>query len=263
MCQEHASLPFDLATGPLLRTQLIRLDPTDHVLQVTFHHAVADAWSLRVAAEELASLYIAFAANQPSPLPPPSIQYADFAAWQRQTLQGVALEDQLAYWKDKLAGVPVLSLPTDRPRPPIQSSQGALEFLSIDDKILEDLRRLSHEENATPFMAFLAAFTILLYRYSGQTDIAVGVPIANRHWTATEQLMGTLVNTLVLRTQLEPDLSFRGLLQRVREVALEAYANQDLPFEQLVGEIRPKRDLKSRAALPGDVRLHEYPHAHL
>lgn len=243
LCQADAMAPFDLAAGPLLRAILVRLGEHEHVLQVTMHHVIADAWALSVAARELSELYAAYASGQPSPLPEPTLQYADYAYWQRAWLQGPVLEAQLDYWRRQLADVPVLSLPTDRPRPAIQSSHGAQLSMPLNETLLDRLRTLGHAENATLFMTLLAAFDVLLQRYSGQSDVAVGVPIANRHWLDSEHLLGTLVNTLVLRTQISGQLTFRELLRQVRNDALKAYANQDLPFEQLVTALSSKRDL--------------------
>ncbi len=243
LCKAHAMEPFDLASGPLLRAHLFRYDAAEHIVLVTMHHAIADAWSIGVAAKELSSLYVSFALGEPSQLPQLAIQYADYAHWQRTWFQGSVLDAQRVYWKRQLSDVSVLSFPTDRPRPVVQTSQGAQSTLTLDDALLESLRTLSHKENATLFMTLLATFKVLLHRYSGQTDVVVGVPIANRHWLDSEPLLGTLVNTVVMRTSVDGELTFRELLTRVRKVALEAYANQDLPFERLVTAMAPRRDL--------------------
>jgi acyl carrier protein len=242
LIDEEACRPFDLSRGPLWRTILFRLGREEHILLLTMHHIICDAWSLGVVMRELAAIYDAFVAGNASPLPQPSLQYADFAYWQRQRLQGEAMALQLAYWRQQLADVPVLSLPTDRPRPAVQTYEGKVQSLVPEADLFSALNWLSQKENVSLFMTLLAAFQVLLYRYTGQTDIAVGVPVANRHWRASEELIGTLVNTLVLRVDLDGDLTFRRLLQRVREVALAAYAHQDLPFARLVAELRPQRD---------------------
>jgi amino acid adenylation domain-containing protein len=207
------------------------------------HHIVSDGWSMGVFLRELVVLYEAFYKGHPSPLEELPIQYADFAMWQREWLEEEELETQLAYWEGQLAGVPVLELPTDRPRPAAPSHQGAQQSLLLPKEFSESLKALSRQEKVTLFMTLLAAFEVLLYRYTGQEDIAVGTPIANRTRTEIEELIGFFVNTLALRTDLSGDPTFRELVARVREVTLEAYAHQDLPFEKLVEELRPERNL--------------------
>ena len=242
--EESARQRFDLTTGPLLRASLLRLGETEHVLLLTIHHIISDGWSVGVFVRELAALYEAYAAGCPSPLQELPIQYADFARWQRSWLQGERLEEQLSYWRAQLADVPpLLELPTDRPRPPVQSYRGAHETLLVSESLSRSLKELSHREGATLFMTLLAAFSTLLYRYSGQRDILVGTPIANRNRAETEGLIGFFVNTLIFRTRLSEQMTFRELLGQVREVALEAYAHQDLPFEKLVEELQPERSL--------------------
>ncbi|MBV9124651.1 MAG: amino acid adenylation domain-containing protein, partial [Planctomycetes bacterium] len=245
---EEAQRPFDLTRGPLERVTLLRLGDREHVLLLTLHHIVADGWSIGICLRELAALYTAFTSGRPSPLPELPIQYADFARWQRQWLQGDILDNQLAYWKERLAGVPALELPTDRPRPAVQTFRGATCSWMLSDKFSRRLQGLSRREGATLYMVLLAAFQALLHRYTGQDDIAVGSPIANRTRAETEGLIGFFVNTLVLRTDLSGNPSFRELLARVREAALGAFAHQDLPFERLVEELQPRRDL-SRSPL--------------
>ncbi|WP_346293410.1 amino acid adenylation domain-containing protein [Sphaerothrix gracilis] len=236
--------PFDLTTGPLLRLGLLRLSDTDHVIALTLHHSIADGWSIDVLLRELAALYTAFLTGSPAPLSPLPIQYADFAVWQRQQHQAARLEQQSAYWQQQLGGrLPVLQLPSDRPRPPKQSFRGAAQRFSLPPALTHQLKQLSQQENVTLFMLLLAAFKTLLWRYSGQDDVLVGSPIANRSRAELENLIGFFVNTLVLRTNLADNPSFRGLLQRVREVTLEAYAHQDLPFEQLVEKLTVERSL--------------------
>jgi len=242
--EESARQRFDLTTGPLLRADLLRLGEIEHVLLLTIHHIISDGWSVGVFVRELAALYQAYAAGRPSPLQELSIQYADFAGWQRSWLQGERLEEQLSYWRAQLADVPpLLELPTDRPRPPVQSYRGAHETLLLSESLSRSLKELSRREGATLFMTLLAAFATLLYRYSGQRDILVGTPIANRNRAETEGLIGFFVNTLIFRTRLSEQMTFRELLGQVREVALEAYAHQDLPFEKLVEELQPERSL--------------------
>ncbi len=244
LAAEDVQQPFDMAGGPLLRVTLFRLGVEDHVVLVVLHHIISDAWSLSLLWQEIASLYRSFLAQKPASLPDLPIQYADFAHWQRRSMSGDALEGQLAYWKQQLAGAPlVLDLPTDRPRPAIQTSRGAYQSFSLPPRLLQSLRRLSQQEEATLFMTLLAAFKTLLYRYTGQADLLVGTPIANRHRLAVENLLGTFVNTLVMRANLSGDPTFRELLRRVRATALDAYEHQDLSFEQLVEELQPGRDL--------------------
>jgi amino acid adenylation domain-containing protein len=241
---EETQRPFDLAQGPLLRATLLRLDGEEHVLLLVMHHITCDGWSARVLVEELAALYDAFVAGKPSPLPELPIQYADFAYWQRQWLQGKVLETQLSYWQDKLAGSPPLvDLPTDHPRPAIQTYRGARESLMLSASLLQSLKALSQQEGVTLFMTLLAAFQTLLHRYTGQDDIVVGSPIAGRTHVETERLIGFFVNTLALRTDLSGNPTFRELLGRVRKMAMEAYAHQDLPFEKLLQELKLERDL--------------------
>ncbi|MEG5173406.1 amino acid adenylation domain-containing protein [Microcoleus sp. B3-D7] len=240
----QARAPFDLGQSSLLRAKLLRLDFTEHVLLLTVHHIVFDGWSLGVFLRELAEFYQAFASDRLPLLSPLPIQYADFAAWQRQQLQGEILETQLAYWKQQLSGsLPVLNLPTDFPRPAVQTFQGARQTWELPKDLSSALAGLGQQEKATLFMTLLAAFKTLLYRYTGQTDILVGSPIANRNLREVEALIGFFVNTLVLRSDLNGNPTFRELLRSVREVALGAYAHQDVPIEKLVEELQPERDL--------------------
>lgn len=244
LVQEEARQPFDLTEGPLLRARLLRLGDLDHIAAVTTHHIVADGWSMDVFVRELAVLYPAFLQGKASPLPELHVQYADFAQWQRQWLQGEVLETQLAYWEEQLRDQPlILDLPTDRPRPSMQTWRGATEMFSLPPDLAEQVRALSRSEGVTLFMTFLAAYQTLLRRYTGQEDISVGTAIANRNRREIEGLIGFFVNTLVMRTDLSDDPGFRELLKRVREVALGAYAHQDLPFEMLVDRLQPERDL--------------------
>ena len=249
LASEEASKAFDLRQGPLFRTAVIRLSEQDHVLLLTLHHIVSDGWSMGVLYGELSALYRAFVDGKPSPLPDLPIQYADFAVWQRNWLRGEVLENQLSYWKKQLAGAPeVLNLPTDRPRPPEQSYRGARQSIELTGELTQALKTLSRKEGATLYMILLAAFQIVLHRYTGQDDISVGSPIANRNRIEIESLIGFFVNTVVLRTDLSGNPTFRELLRRVRDTALDAYAHQDLPFEKLVEELQPEREL-SRSPL--------------
>ncbi|MDQ3942480.1 MAG: condensation domain-containing protein, partial [Actinomycetota bacterium] len=243
LAREETRRPFELARGPLLRASLLRLGDEEHVLLLTMHHIASDGWSDAVFFRELAALYEAFSTGEPSPLAELPIQYVDYTVWQRQWLAGEVLDEQLGYWKRQLADVSALQLPTDRPRPAVQTHRGARQELMLPGPLTEALKDLSRREGATLFMVLLAAFQALLARYSGQEDIAVGTPIAGRNRAETEGLIGFFVNTLVLRTDLSGDPTFRELLGRVRETTLEAYAHQDLPFEKLVEELEPQRDL--------------------
>ncbi|MFE4337391.1 amino acid adenylation domain-containing protein, partial [Streptomyces sp. NPDC056831] len=243
-----AVLPFDLAADSLIRAMLIRVAPDEHVLALSVHHVVFDEWSDEVFRCELASLYEAFREGGPNPLPPLAVQYADFAAWQRQWLSGDVLEAQLAYWTHHLAGVPTLELPTDRPRPLVRSTEGAAIPFTVPARTADALRVLSREHGATMFMTLLAAFDVLLSRYAGSEDVVVGTPVANRNSAETEDLIGFFVNTLVMRTDLSGDPSFAELVGRVRETSLAAFAHQDLPFEQLVDDLVGERD-RSRTPL--------------
>ncbi len=244
LVNQEADGPFDFERDLMLRARLFRFGDTDHVLLLVLHHIAADGWSLGILARELSVLYGTYATGQPHPLPDLPIQYADYAVWQRQQLTGPALEAGLAYWRDRLAGAPaLLELPTDRPRPAAQTFEGATETVTLPSPLLEQLKAQSRREGVTLFMTLLAAFKTLLYRYAGQEDIVVGTAIAGRTRTETEGLIGFFVNTLVLRTDLTGAPTFRELLRRVREVALGAYAHQDLPFETLVEALQPERSL--------------------
>ncbi len=240
---EEKRRPFDLERGPLFRARLLRPGEEEHVLLISMHHVVSDGWSMGVFWRELGALYGAFSIGGPSPLPELPIQYADYALWQRQWLRGEALDGQLGYWKEQLAELPTLELPTDHPRPAVQTHRGARRSLALPESLTQALKELSRQEGTTLFMVLLGALQVLLSRYSGQEDIAIGTPIAGRTRAETEGLIGFFVNTLVMRTDLSGDPSFRQVLSRVREVALEAYDHQDLPFEKLVEELQPERDL--------------------
>ncbi len=235
--------PFDLAQGPLIRTQLVRIDDREHVLSLVMHHIVSDGWSLTVLLRELSHAYAAYAAGASPTFNELPVQYADYAMWQREWLEGAVFASQMEYWSRQLDGVPMLNLPTDRPRPRVQTFKGARRSAHLSADLAERLRRLGRDQNATLFMVLFAGFQALLSRYTGQTDITAGTPVANRSRSEIEGLIGFFVNTLVLRTRLNSDPSFVEILSRVREVCLGAYANQDLPFERLVEELRPERHL--------------------
>ncbi|HZF12188.1 MAG TPA: amino acid adenylation domain-containing protein, partial [Thermoanaerobaculia bacterium] len=245
---EEAERPFDLARGPLLRAALLRPSAEEHVLLLDLHHIAFDGWSVGVLVRELAALYAAHAAStegSPSPLPPLVVQYADFAAWQRDWLRGAVLDAQLGYWRERLAGAPAaLALPTDRPRPAVRSGRGAVQPVRLPATLAGALAALARREAATLFMVLLAGWDALLFRLTGQTDLVVGSPVANRNHREIEELIGFFVNSLPLRVRLSPQDGFRALSGRVREAALGAYAHQDLPFERLVEELAPERNLQ-------------------
>ncbi|MEG4987496.1 amino acid adenylation domain-containing protein [Microcoleus sp. BR0-C5] len=241
---KEAQFPFNLTQPNLISAKLLRLSETEHTLLLSAHHIIFDGWSLGVFLREIAAFYQGFTNKNLSPLPPLPIQYADFATWQRQQMQGEILETQLTYWKQQLSGsAAVLNLPTDFSRPAVQSYKGGRQLFELPECLTEAIRQLSCDEKTTVFMTLLAAFNTLLYRYTGQEDILVGSPIASRNSSKTESLIGFFVNTLVLRSDLTGNPTFRELLARIREVTLGAYAHQELPFEKLVEELQPNRDL--------------------
>ncbi|HET7461692.1 MAG TPA: FkbM family methyltransferase, partial [Longimicrobium sp.] len=241
---EEARRAFDLSAGPLFRAALLRLHAEDHVLLVTMHHIVSDGWSMGVLQRELSALYTAYREGRESPLPALPVQYADYAVWQRGQLAGEVLERQLAYWRERLSGAPeLLELPTDRPRPPVQTYRGASVPVELSPELLERLQALGRSEGTTLYMTLLGAFQVLLSTYGGSDDIVVGSPIAGRTRGEVEELIGFFVNTVVLRTDLSGDPSFRETLRRVREATLGAYAHQEVPFEKLVAELQPERSL--------------------
>ncbi len=243
LAAREARRPFDLARGPVARASLLGLDAREHHLFFFVHHVAFDGWSVEVLRREMGALYSAFTAGKASPLAEPAFQYGDFAVWQRGCLAGAALEAQLAYWRQRLAGAPsLLELPADRPRPPVRSFRGATLPLAFPAGLTAALRALARSEGATLFMTGLAAFSALLGRFTGQTDLVVGAPVANRAEAGIEGMVGFFVNTLALRADLAGDPPFRALLGRVRESALAAWAHQDLPFERLVEELQPDRD---------------------
>jgi len=240
----EAQTPMDLKTGPMVRTTLLHLGETDFVLLVTTHHIAFDGWSRRVLVTELAALYRAHASGHSASLPELPLQYADYAVWQRNYLQGPGLEGLLKYWRQQLSGAPTtLDLPTDRPRPAVQSFRGASKSFTLPKALSDSVASANRRFGTTQFMTLLAAFYMLLARYTGQDDILVGAVIANRNRAEVEGLIGLFANTLPLRTRMDGDPSFRDLLTRVKETALGAYAHQDMPFERLVEELRPARSL--------------------
>ena len=244
LVKEEAHQPFDLIQGPLLRAKVLRLGDQEHIFVLTFHHIVFDGWSLGVLYRELSVLYHAFSHDQPSPLPELPLQYADYAIWQREWLQGEVLTSQLSYWKQQLADLPaVLNLPTDRPRPAQQTFHGAQQSLTLPQSLVADLKKVSRQGGVTLNMTMLAALQALLYRYTSQDTIVVGSPIAGRRHRETEEIIGFFVNTLALKTDLSGNPRFTELLTRVRRVTLEAYYHQDIPFEKVVEEVHPERNL--------------------
>jgi amino acid adenylation domain-containing protein len=244
LLQQQTQRPFNLASDLMLRGCLLQIDEQEHILLLVMHHIASDGWSMGILWQQLAKLYQAYISNQPNPLGELPIQYADYAVWQRQWLRGEILENQLQYWQQQLAGAPpVIELPTDRPRPSIQTYQGRKQAFALPEDLSQSLQKLSQQEGVTMFMTLLAALQTLLYRYSGQEDILVGSAIAGRNHAELEGLIGFFVNTLVLRSHLGGNPTFRELLAQVRTVALDAYAHSDLPFEKLVEELQPERSL--------------------
>ncbi|NEP61016.1 MAG: AMP-binding protein, partial [Symploca sp. SIO2G7] len=235
--------PFQLDAGPLLRTSLLRCDRHDHVLLLNMHHIVTDGWSLNLLIKELQTLYPALLKGTVPALPQLPIQYADFALWQQQRLQSQAFQEELSYWKKQLTALETLSLPGDRPRPPVQSFRGSMMSITLPGQLVRDLEALSRREKVSLSTVMLGAFQTLLYRYTHQQDIAVASPIANRNRSEIEGLIGFFVNTLILRTNLQGNPPFRQLLQRIHQTTLEAYDHQDVPFEKIVEELQPNRDL--------------------
>jgi amino acid adenylation domain-containing protein/FkbM family methyltransferase len=241
---EEGDAPFDLSVGPMLRSSLLRLAADHHILLLTLHHIICDGWSMSILWRELGQLYEAYGEGASSPLPDLPIQYADYALWQRSHLSGHRLNQLLAFWRSQLSGAPpLLQLPFARPRPPLQSYQGASIEFTLTDREVAALKALSQREGVTLFMTLLAAFQVLLARYSGAEEVVVGTPIAGRERREVEELIGFFINTLILRVEVRREESFQGLLGRVREVCLGAYAHQELPFERLVEEMQPERSM--------------------
>jgi glycosyltransferase involved in cell wall biosynthesis len=244
LAHREALQPFDLAYGPLFRVRLLRLAEAEHIILFSMHHIIADGWSMQIILREVALLYNAYCDGQPSPLPSVPIQYADFAYWQRHWLRGPILEEQLCFWKRQMANAPaLLALPTDKPRPPVQSFAGAHQSFVLHADLTAQLKALSQQEGVTFFMFILAAFKVLLSCYSGHKDIIVGTPIAGRTQLETESLIGFFVNMLILRTDFSAATTFREVVRRVRAVSLGAYAHQDMPFEKIVEQLQPERVL--------------------
>ena len=239
----EARKPFDISNLPLLRASILRVNNEDNVVLLTMHHIVSDGWSMGVLANEITTLYRAFFLDQPSPLPELEIQYADFSFWQQEYLQGEALKEQLDYWKKRLSNPPILELPTDKPRPKIWTNEGSSFTVTISKELLDRIKQIGYKEGATLFMTLMAAFKVLLMRYSGQDDVTVGTPIANRTLKETEPLIGIFINTLVLRTTLNNNQTFLEFLREEKKVILDAYENQDVPFEMIVDEIQPEREM--------------------
>ena len=243
--EQAVNQPFDFSAGRFLRAKLLRIKEDEHVWILITHHIVSDAWSLGILTRELWTLYEAYTAGNPFLFKDLQVQYSDFAAWQREWLQGEILDRQVSYWKDQLKDPTPLNLPTDRLRPAQQSFHAARILFTLPEALTSAIHELSNESGVTPFMTLLAAFQVLLYRYCDQEDIVVGSPIANRTRIELECLIGFFVNTLVFRSNLSGNPTFKELLVRVREVCLGAYAHQDLPFEKLVQELQPQRDPSS------------------
>ncbi|WP_208343836.1 non-ribosomal peptide synthetase, partial [Aetokthonos hydrillicola] len=258
--QEECQRPFSLEFGPLLRSALLHCQPEEYVLLLNMHHIITDGWSLQLFVQEMSILYEAFVNKRAAVLPALPIQYADFAVWQHNWLQQEGLKAQLAYWKKQLAGIVNLSLPTDRPRPPLQSFHGGMVSIAISQKLVQDLQSLARAENTSLSTVMLAGFQTLLYRYTQIEDIVVASPIANRNRSELEGLIGFFVNTLVLRAYLSGNPSFRELIRQAHQTTLEAYDHQDVPFERLVEELNPERDLSRNPLVQVSYAFQTIPH---
>ncbi len=264
LSSEQAQLKFDLTTAPLLHARLVRLSDEEHVLQLSMHHLITDGWSVAVLARETGALYEAFTQDKDSPLPALRAQYADFALWQREWLQGDLLAAQIDYWRRHLASAPkALDLPTDHPRPSTQRFRGAQLRFKLPSSLTAQVQELSRREGATIFMTLLAAYSVVLSRFADQDDVVVGTPIANRRQSELEDLIGFFANTLALRVKVHPALTFHELLRNVREVTLGAYANQDVPFEKLVEELQPARDLNRNPFFQVTFGVQNFPNSQL
>jgi amino acid adenylation domain-containing protein len=260
LVREEAGRPFDLARGPMVRSTLVRLGEGEHVLLFTLHHISSDGASMEVLSREVSALYGAFAQGRPSPLAPPALQYADYAAWQRAWLSGDVLDGELGWWKGQLEGVPeLLELPTDRPRPPVASHRGAAEAFELPEELAGALRTLAQREGCTLFMVLVAGLQALLGRYSGQDDVVVGTTVANRTRREVEALVGLFMNAVALRGDLSGDPEFRALLARVRAATLGAYEHQGVPFERVVEAVRPERTLSHDPVFQVLFELHAAP----
>jgi aryl carrier-like protein len=241
LISDEVRRPFDLQAGPLFRALLVRLDEGEHFLALTVHHIVSDAWSLSVLVREIGTLYQAFSQGRQSPLAELPVQYADYASWQRETLSGEALNAQIAYWRNRLSGAPMLALPTSHPRRPQKSSRGGRQELELSPELSQAVRDIAKAREVTTFVVLLAAFKVLLLHFTELEDIVVGIPVSGRSRAAHEDLIGYFVNALALRTDLRGNPSFDGLVARLRASLVEDYAHQDLPFETLVEVLRPRR----------------------
>ncbi|MGD1922163.1 MAG: condensation domain-containing protein, partial [Pleurocapsa sp.] len=258
--RQETAKAFDLEQDLLLRVTVIRLSPQQHIVLLLMHHIISDGWSMDILIKELITLYKSYLVEETSPLPTLKIQYADFAKWQRERLQGEVLEQQLDYWKQQLSGtLPVLQLPTDFSRGRVQTFQGANQSFSLGEQLTEQLKAIAQESGVTMFMLLLAAYKVLLSRHTGQEDIIVGVPIANRNRTEIEDLIGFFTNTLVLRSNLSNYPTFKELLAQIKELTYGAYDHQDLPFEKLVEELQPERDLSYNPLFQAKFRLENLP----
>ena len=247
--------PFDLANDYPIRGTLIKLGEQEHILVVTMHHIASDAWSISIIVKEVAALYQAFTQGQEAALDPLPVQYADFAVWQRNYLQGAVLEKKISYWKNKLEGQEPLQLPTDYNRPPVRGTRGASTGFKIDREVASQLHELSRLQGVSLFMLLLAAFKVLLHRYSSQDDISVGTSIASRQQKELEGLVGFFVNTLALRTEFSSDISFAALLEKVKSTTLEAYEHQDIPFDKVVEVAVGERDASRTPPVPGNAGI--------
>jgi amino acid adenylation domain-containing protein len=263
LTNKEARKGFDLKQGPLLRVKVLKLEEEGHVMLLTMHHIVSDGWSMGILSREVGALYRAYSAEEESPLTELPIQYGDFAVWQREWLKGEVLERELEYWRKQLSGMEALGLPTDHRRPAVQSYRGGSRTFVVENEVGDKLRELSRREGVTLFMTMLGGFDVLMSRYSGQEDVVVGTDIANRNRAEIEGLIGFFVNQLVLRVEMRARESFRELMKRVREVCLEAYAHQDLPFEKLVEELQPERELSRSPLFQVKLTLHNAPRAEL
>ena len=248
VAQQEAQTGFDLERGPLVRVKLLRLGEQEHGLLLTMHHIVSDGWSSGIMVREFNQLYRSYVQGEDPSLPELKVQYADYAVWQREWLRGEVLEEQLQYWRKQLAGMEPLDMPTDHARPAVVSHQSVAKVFAIEKPLSEKLKELSRREGVTLFMSLLAGFQVMLSKYAGQQDVAVGTDIANRNHLEIESLIGFFVNQLVLRTRLSGNPGFREVLERVRQVTLDGYQHQDVPFEKLVEELQPERD-RSRSPL--------------
>nr|NCS24949.1 AMP-binding protein [Microcystis aeruginosa BS13-02] len=244
LTEQEIYTPFDLTQAPLMRTFLVKLKADSYLLFLSLHHSIFDGWSMKVLLQELSRLYEAFLQKQSNPLPDLPIQYGDFAVWQRQQLQGDKLTQEVNYWQQQLTGIPpLLEIPTDHPRPLIQTFKGNNCTFKLSPELSQHLKNISQTSTATLNMTLLTAFNVLLYRYSRQEDIVIGIPSGNRHFPEIEPLIGCFVNTLPIRTQFKENLSFQALLNQVKQVFLEAYEHQDLPLEKVVEVVNPERNI--------------------